>query len=199
MSSSPENQRCERSDLVASYALAALDGSEMQIMAAHLRTCAECQKEYAGLGPVTDALTAWRTQVLPAPAPLWNCLQERIANQTQKLAAALRGPPSPGSPSWAEPRWEEVAAGISCKLLSTDVEVDRVTMLVRLARGASYPPHRHASVEELYLLEGELWIDDRKLSPGDYNRAEQGTSDQRVWSPSGCICLLITSPSDELG
>ena len=29
-------------------------------------------------------------------------------------------------------------------------------MLVRLAPGAAYPPHRHAGVEELHLLEGEL-------------------------------------------
>jgi anti-sigma factor ChrR (cupin superfamily) len=116
----------------------------------------------------------------------------------EKQPIALPRPISPGSSGWPEPQWKEVAAGISCKLLSTDVEVDRVTMLVRLERGASYPPHRHASVEELYLLEGELWIDDRKLLPGDYNRAEQGTSDQRVWSPSGCMCLLITSPSDQL-
>jgi anti-sigma factor ChrR (cupin superfamily) len=71
-------------------------------------------------------------------------------------------------------------------------------MLVRLAPGASYPPHEHASVEELYLLEGKLWIDERHLSAGDYNRAAPGTSDQRVWSETGCMCLLITSPSDEL-
>jgi anti-sigma factor ChrR (cupin superfamily) len=71
-------------------------------------------------------------------------------------------------------------------------------MLVRLARGVSYPPHQHASVEELYLLEGELWIDERLLRPGDYSRAEPGTSDRRVWSETGCMCLLITSPSDQL-
>jgi anti-sigma factor ChrR (cupin superfamily) len=72
-------------------------------------------------------------------------------------------------------------------------------MLVRLAPNTSYPPHQHAGVEELYLLEGELWIENRKLEPGDYNRAEAGTSDQRVWSETGCMCLLITSPSDQLG
>jgi putative transcriptional regulator len=199
MSSSSTKQRCEHADLVAPYAIAALVGNETRKMAAHLPTCAECQKEYDALSPVADVLTAWRAQVLPAPAPLWNRLTERIANQTQQQAAALRRPTSSESSGWPEPQWEEVAAGITCKLLSTDVEVDRVTMLVRLAPGASYPPHRHASVEELYLLEGELWIDDRRLSPGDYNRAEQGTSDQRVWSSTGCMCLLITSPSDQLG
>jgi anti-sigma factor ChrR (cupin superfamily) len=71
-------------------------------------------------------------------------------------------------------------------------------MLVRLAPNTAYPPHRHAGVEELYLLEGELWIENQKLEPGDYNRAEAGTSDKRVWSETGCMCLLITSPSDQL-
>lgn len=92
----------------------------------------------------------------------------------------------------------EAAPGITCKLLSTDAEADRVSMLVRLAPDTAYPSHRHAGLEELYLLEGELWIEDRKLRPGDYNRAEPGTSDQRVWSETGCMCLLITSPSDQL-
>ena len=64
--------------------------------------------------------------------------------------------------------------------------------------GVEYPPHRHAGTEELYLLKGELWIGDKKLYPGDYNRAEPGTADMRVWSETGCACLLITSPSDIL-
>jgi anti-sigma factor ChrR (cupin superfamily) len=72
-------------------------------------------------------------------------------------------------------------------------------MLVRLATDTAYPPHRHAGVEELFLLNGELWIEDRKLHPGDYHRAEPDTADKRVWSETGCICVLITSPSDVIG
>ncbi len=71
-------------------------------------------------------------------------------------------------------------------------------MLVRLAPGASYPPHVHAGIEELHLLDGELWIDARLLMPGDYNRAEAPTSDQRVYSKTGCTCVLITSTRDIL-
>jgi anti-sigma factor ChrR (cupin superfamily) len=73
-----------------------------------------------------------------------------------------------------------------------------VSMLVRLAPGAEYPPHVHAGVEELHLLDGELWIDERKLYPGDYQRAEPGTGDTRVWSETGCTCVLITSTRDLL-
>jgi anti-sigma factor ChrR (cupin superfamily) len=101
-------------------------------------------------------------------------------------------------PSYTEPDWEQVAPGIECKLLATDHARSRVSMLVRLAPGAAYPPHVHAGVEELHLLDGELWIEDRKLFPGDYNRGEPGTSDQRVWSETGCTCVLITSARDLL-
>jgi hypothetical protein len=57
----------------------------------------------------------------------------------------------------------------------------------------------HAEFEELHLLAGELWINDRKLYPGDFNRAEPGTSDRRVRSETGCTCFLTTSFRDVLG
>jgi len=89
-------------------------------------------------------------------------------------------------------------AGIEVKPLATDLERHRVSMLVRLAAGASYPAHTHAGIEELHLLDGELWIDDRKLVPGDYNHGAPGTGDDRVWSETGCTCVLITSTQDIL-
>ena len=91
-----------------------------------------------------------------------------------------------------------MAPGISVKRLATDAENHRVTMLVRLAPGTDYPPHRHAATEELHLLDGELMIDDRKLHPGDYSRAEAGSVDRRVWSETGCTRVLITSEKDVL-
>jgi anti-sigma factor ChrR (cupin superfamily) len=91
-----------------------------------------------------------------------------------------------------------VAPGIECKLLATDEQRHLVSMLVRLAPGASYPGHTHAGIEELHLLEGELWIDQHKLVPGDYNYAVPGTGDDRVWSETGCTCVLITSIKDVL-
>jgi anti-sigma factor ChrR (cupin superfamily) len=123
-------------------------------------------------------------------------LQDRLARRI----ATDRGeePVQPPAPQWAEPEWEEVTPGIFCKLLATDTERHRVSMLVRLLPNVEYPPHTHAGLEELHLLEGELWIDDRQLFPGDYNRAESGTSDKRVWSETGCTCVLITSTRDVL-
>jgi DNA-directed RNA polymerase specialized sigma24 family protein len=116
----------------------------------------------------------------------------RIAEETGKE------PASPPTDQWCEPEWEEVAPGIECKLLATDTERHRVSMLVRLAPGASYPAHTHADTEELHLLHGELWIDERKLFAGDYNYGAPGAGDDRVWTETGCTCILITSTKDVL-
>ena len=128
-----------------------------------------------------------------APPP---SLRERLARRiAMETGGDLVLPPVA---QWEEPAWEEVAPGISCKILAADAQSRMVSMLVRLAPGGEYPPHTHAGIEELHLLDGELWIDDRKLHPGDYNRAEPGTGDSRVWSETGCTCVLITSSDDLL-
>lgn len=94
--------------------------------------------------------------------------------------------------------WEDVALGISVKMLAVDEDRQRVSMMVRLAPNTDYPPHRHAGQEELHLLDGELMIDAKKLCPGDYSRAEQGSVDNRVWSVTGCTCVLMTSVDDAI-
>ena len=130
--------------------------------------------------------------ILPPEPSLQERLARRIAEETGRPAVL------PPAPQWSEPEWEEAAPGISCKLLATDAQRQRVSMLVRLAPGADYPPHTHAGVEELHLLDGELWIDSRKVYPGDYYRAEAGSADRRVWSETGCTCVLLTSTEDVL-
>ena len=126
--------------------------------------------------------------------------RESLKERLVARIASESGNEGPGIPieSWIEPAWREVAPGISCKLLATDAERDRVSMLVRLAPNTEYPPHEHAGIEELHLLDGELWIDERKLHAGDYNYAEAPSGDKRVWSETGCTCVLVTSTKDSL-
>ena len=128
-----------------------------------------------------------------APAAIWDQLAQRITTDSSEAndSADSRW-------QWHEPAWREASPGLTYKILAADEARGRVSLMVRLAPGASYPPHRHSGVEVLHLLDGELWIDDRKLLPGYFNRCEPGTSDQRVWSDTGCTCVLITSARDEL-
>jgi anti-sigma factor ChrR (cupin superfamily) len=187
-----DKHRCEHSDVTCAYALQSLPESELAAAEAHIASCPECQRELESLRPVLDHFVSWPTDVLRPTKSLQTRLALRIAEETGKE------PVMPPARRWSEPEWEQVAPGIECKLLATDTERHRVSMLVRLAPDASYPAHTHAGVEELHLLDGELWIDDRKLVPGDYNFAEPGTGDKRVWSETGCTCVLVTSTKDTL-
>ena len=183
---------CSRLELVSAYAVHALPSAEAAGFEAHLLSCAECRMELESLRPVVDSFAGWPTDVL-RPSPT---LRARLADRI----AAERGGPAvlPEPTGYREPEWKEVAPGIFTKLLANDRERHRVSMLVRLLPNVEYPPHTHAGLEELYLLDGELWIDEQKLYPGDYNRAEAPTGDKRVWSETGCTCVLVTSTDDIL-
>jgi len=191
MSPGPDPNQCEKAELVCAYGLGALNVGELAAAQAHIATCPDCRRELESLRPVIDRFASWPTDVLRPSPSLQDRLALRIAKETGKEPVR---PPQ----QWSEPEWEQVAPGIQCKLLATDTQRRRVSMLVRLAPGAAYPAHRHAGVEELHLLHGELWIDERKLFPGDYNYGAPGAGDDRVWSETGCTCVLVTSIDDVL-
>jgi anti-sigma factor ChrR (cupin superfamily) len=180
------------SDHVYAHAVHALPSEDAPGFEAHLATCERCRDELAATRRITDRFVDWPTDVLRPSTDLRQRLARRIADDTGGDVVL------PQVTRWLDAPWKNVAPGIACRLLSTDKKRNLVSMLVRLDPGASYPAHVHASVEELHLLSGELWIDDRKLHPGDYNRGEPGDADHRVWSETGCTCVLITSTQDVL-
>ena len=183
---------CAHAEQTSAYALHALPASELAAAEAHIASCPHCRKELQSLQPVVKAFASWPADILRPSPSLQGRLAERIAAET---GGKLVPPPAR---QYREPEWDEVAPGICVKMLADDTASGMVSMLVKLAPKVEYPPHMHAGVEELHLLAGELWIDERKLHPGDYNRAEPGTGDQRVWSETGCTCVLITSAKDPL-
>jgi len=192
MSSGMSNHDRDYLELVFLHALRVLPASEIPVLEAHLSACAECRQEMEALRPIVGAFVSWPTDVLRPSTSLQGRLALRIAEETGGK------PVLPPERQWIEPEWEKVAPGISVKLLANDSEKHVVSMLVRLEPGASYPAHTHAGTEELHLLDGELWIDDRLLHPGDYNYGKPGEGDDRVWSETGCTCVLITSTKDVL-
>ena len=187
-----DKNRCEHSERTCAYAAQALTSSEASVAEAHIASCSDCQREVELLRPLLNRFVSWPTDLLRPTTSLQARLALRIAEETGEQ------PVLPSVSQWSEPEWEQVAPGIECKLLATDTARHRVSMLVRLAPGASYPAHTHAGVEELHLLDGELWIDERKLFPGDYNYGAPGAGDERVWSETGCTRLLVTSTKDIL-
>lgn len=185
-------ERCKQTDLMCAHAMHALVPAEAAAIEAHVAGCEQCQRELRKYRSIIASLISWPSDTIRPSEMLQTLLARRIAMATGGE------PVLPATREWFEPEWEVVAPGISCKLMATDTERNIISMLVRLTPGASYPPHTHAGMEELFLLDGELWIDDKKLYPGDHNRAEALSGDQRVWSETGCTCVLITSTRDVL-
>jgi anti-sigma factor ChrR (cupin superfamily) len=170
MSNASGKRRCDQTDLVAVYALRALPAAEAIALEMHMASCSECEQELDSMRSVVERFHEWPTDVLRPSTSLWERLADRIAAETGGTPLIKPADTTP------LPEWDEVSPGIFCKLLSTDTQSHRVCMLVRLAPGVDYPPHTHAGREELHLLDGELWIDERKLYP----------------------CVLITSTRDVL-
>jgi hypothetical protein len=135
MSSTSEHERCPYADEVSLFALHALPAAESAVIGTHIASCIACQKDLASLQPVIEAFAVWPVDVLRPSDALWDQLTKRI---TVAADGTTRGA---HTPSWTEPDWEDVAPGICCKLLSNDVQRDRVCMLVRLAPATEYPPH----------------------------------------------------------
>lgn len=94
--------------------------------------------------------------------------------------------------------WQEMAPGVSAKVLFLDPVSRRTTALVRMAPGSRYAPHRHAEAEELYVLEGGCFCGGRELTAGDYHRAEAETEHHDTSSDEGCLLLIISSLQNEM-
>jgi anti-sigma factor ChrR (cupin superfamily) len=190
---------CERTHDVVLELVSRITGDRRRAEALAIEVLLDIWREAGSYDPSQGPVLAWimnraRAKALEPPRRTHEVAEGAGASLQATLARRIAAQAS----QWRGPAWEEVAPGISVKLLATDTGKHIVSMLVRLAPGAAYPAHTHAGVEELHLLEGELWIDDRKLVPGDYNRAPPGTGDDRVWSETGCSCVLVTSTRDIL-
>jgi DNA-directed RNA polymerase specialized sigma24 family protein len=177
-------------DSVYLYVLQALSPKDMLSVERQISACEDCTREVSSLRPVIQSFVCWQTDLLRPATSLWRRLAQKIGEETGNQP--MLAPPDLGQ----NPLWQDVATGISCKLLATDTDKSRVSMLVRLAPGTDYPPHRHAGLEELYLLHGELIINETKIYPGYYCRAQAGSEDYLVWTQTGCSCLLLTSTQD---
>jgi quercetin dioxygenase-like cupin family protein len=186
------NHDQEHLERVFLHALQALPVDEIPAVEHQISICSDCQKEIENLRPTINTFVGWPTDVLRPPESLWARLARRIANETGTQ------PFTPATEALPKPQWEEAAPGIHVKILASDLQQDRVSMLVRLDPGTDYPGHTHAGIEELHLLHGVLNVDDRTLHPGDFIHAEAGSVDHRVWSETGCTCFLTTSTEDSL-
>lgn len=193
----------------ALFALGSLGGQEKAQFERHLQQgCAVCEEEIRSLGEVV------RDLALSAPPAAPSCrvrgrLLESLASGSKPVVASqspfsvvskgvlLQQPGLLISRS-SDMSWETVAPGILRKLLFVDAERRYNTSLLRVEPGTRYPSHRHADVEEILVLEGDLHIHGVVMRVGDYCRAEPDSIHQETFTEGGCLLLQLTSQLDQI-
>jgi len=98
---------------------------------------------------------------------------------------------------FGEGKWVEMWQGVQVKRLFVDRERGTVTTLFKMAPGSSIPAHRHHSVEECLVIEGDYSINGERLGPGDYHCALPGSTDQTLTTVGGTTFLLVSAPDHE--
>ncbi len=136
---------------------------------------------------VTGALLDAIAPVDPGPER-----RDRIlAGLRDSISADQRGAEFVTRPS-EEDTWIEAAPGNHVKILRSDS--DSMSMLVRLDPGATFPAHSHPADEETYVVQGETWFGDLRLTTGDYHFAPAGSSHGEVRTETGCTLLIRKAP-----
>ncbi len=88
------------------------------------------------------------------------------------------------------PGYQPLRPGVSILYLYQDLTSGASSALLKYEPGAEVPPHRHAGYEHVLVLAGEQ-IDERgRYSAGMFVINPPGSS-HRVWSPEGCLVLIV--------
>jgi anti-sigma factor ChrR (cupin superfamily) len=193
----PHHSLEEAQEWGALYALGALSQDEARIFEQHLPTCSLCADEVAAFAAVTQEMRHAALPQTPRPEVRARVLEHVASQGTSNSHPVINKDllRFVGS-SWLE--WKPGnAPGIEIKILSVDKARSYFTTLVRMAPGATLASHRHADIEESYILEGELSVSGVLMRPGDYCRAEAGSLHTGVVTTTGCVFISVASSRDE--
>ena len=86
--------------------------------------------------------------------------------------------------------WVTVREGLEKKHLFRDEAKGVESFILRYAPGTRVGGHLHTSVEECYLLEGDLRLGDVDMKPGDFHAALPGTEHTSGLSIGGAMLLV---------
>lgn len=84
--------------------------------------------------------------------------------------------------------WRPFGEGLQIKVLHSADGI--ASYLVRMAAGASLPPHRHPVDEECLVLEGEVRIGGLRVSAGGFHLGRKDLPHDRLSSDHGALIFL---------
>lgn len=134
-----------------------------------------------------DPHPAWLYDALDADPP--GAADARLRRRVMRAIATEATPDHHTvQPADAATPWQPWGPGLQIKVLH---EADGVmSYLVRLAAGASLPPHHHPVDEECVVLEGAVTIGSLRVPAGGYHRGLCGLPHDALRSDEGAVIFL---------
>jgi quercetin dioxygenase-like cupin family protein len=183
-------------ELAPLYALDLLDTEERLWIEAQVLECPDLVEELASYQTAVGLLP-YSAPIVPMAADLKDRLFDKLG--LDPIESVLEAPsiaPQMFAIKAEEMQWKpHRMEGVKVVLLSVD-EVNRMrSLLVKVAAGITYPLHQHRGLEEIYMLEGELVIDEEVYLAGDYIRSYPNS----IHAPStstGCMFLIRACMDD---
>ncbi len=174
----------EIQEQAALFSLGLLEPEDAGRFESHARECAVCAAELRACNEMMVDVALTAPEAVPPPR-----LRDEVLRRVSSPAMVVRA----GDGAWQSP-WP----GIEVKKLFFDQNTLNTTWLVRMAAGGVYPSHRHAGLEHLYVLEGDVIFGDHTLYPGDYEVRGPDTHHSSATTNKGCLLLVINNQRDVL-
>lgn len=93
--------------------------------------------------------------------------------------------------------WRDCGAeGFLIKPLMEDKQAGVRLWLMKVEAGAFSPPHSHHETEQIYVLEGSFYDQDKTYGPGEYI-VRAADAMHSAGSESGALVLLFYSPATD--
>ncbi|MGB5961373.1 MAG: cupin domain-containing protein [Coleofasciculaceae cyanobacterium] len=190
-------------ELAPLYVLDVLDQKERLLVEHYLAQVPESEADLEQLRDAAMAIS-YDAPELPLPDDLKTRLFEQIADQNVVQNHQSVTPPrlANDSPMFtvraADLNWQpHRVPGVAIAILYEDPIRREIVCLLRAEAGVYYPSHRHASTEEIFMLEGDLVVDGQVYGVGDYIRSAHGTF-HAPHTKTGCMFFIRTSLDNEI-
>jgi quercetin dioxygenase-like cupin family protein len=187
----------EFSELMALAALETIDDEARQLADTYASTSEELEKELAELRDAVGTIP-YGNELLPLSSNLKDRLFERIIEDTDRSASQANGTPASIEIRASERVWQtHPVPGITMSVLHIDPATRQISSLIRCEPGAHYPPHSHAGIEEIFMLEGDFTCDGKTYTSGDYILSACGSIHPLASTYDGCLFLVRTSMDNQ--
>jgi len=184
-------------ELAPLYALDLLSEEERGWVEQQLVECPDLAEE---LADYQSAVAAIPYSV--SPLPMATDLKDRLFDRL-----GFDSPPSEPVPEYMPASYQAMrsqdlvwepytTAGVMVAIVHRDVIKRELVGFLRADPGVHYPFHRHAAMEEIFMLEGDLEIGNQVYGAGDYILSQPG-SGHAPYTRGGCRFFFHTSMDDD--